>query len=130
MKKTLRSIVLIMACLLMLTAFVSCTKSAESVKAKAEKEGYKCTSASAEEVKAISEKQGVTVTDRLTIMDEATGKTVNVYFFDSTRVAKDMRVSLEDSVKNLAGFEASGITVERKGKSVIIGNVDMIDKIW
>ena len=130
MKKTMRAIVLVMACLLMLTAFVSCGKSADSVKSAAEKKGYKCENATAEEIKAISEVMGVPVTERLIIRDEANGTQVSVFFFESKRDAKDARVNIEDSVKQLAGYEASGIIVERKGKAVVTGNADMIDNIW
>ena len=128
MKKTMRAIVLVMACLLILTAFVSCGKSAESVKEKAEKVGYKCESATAEEIKAISEAQGVPVTERLTITDESNGNSVKVFFFENKKDAKSVRVNLEDSVKNLAAF--GDVIVERKGKAVVLGNADMIDKIW
>ena len=128
MKKTMRAIVLVMACLLMLTAFVSCGKSAETVKEKAEKKGYKCVSATAEELKVISEKFDATVTERLIITDEATKTSVTAYFFESKKDAKSERAAYEE---NLQAVSAVGnITVERKGKAVIVGNPDMIDNIW
>ena len=128
MKKTMRAIVFVMACLLMLTAFVSCGKSAETVKGKAEKNGYKCVSATAEELKDISERFDATVTERLIITDETTKTSVTAYFFESKKDAKSERAAYEE---NLQAVSAVGnITVERKGKAVIVGNPDMIDNIW
>ena len=128
MKKTMRAIVLVMACLLMLTAFVSCGKSAESVKEKAEKKGYKCESATAEELKSLSERFETTVTDVIRIVDEANGTSVTAYFFESKKDAKSVRVTVEESLQALHSI--GNVTVERKGKAVVLGNPDIIDIIW
>lgn len=127
MKKTMRAIVLVMACLLMLTAFVSCGRSADSVKDKAEKAGYKCESATAEELKGISDFYGAPITEKLTVTDEAKGTTVAVFFFESKKDAKSVRVTLEEGI--IPAYRGS-VIVERKGKAVIVGNPDMIDNIW
>ena len=128
MKKTIRAIVLVMACLLMLTAFVSCGRSAESVKKKAEKKGYKCESVTAEQLKEYSEKYDAVVTEALRIKDEATGNTVNVVFFENKKDAKSARVKAEDTLPSLRAI--GNVTVERKGKLVVIGAPEMIDNIW
>ena len=128
MKKTMRAIVLVMACLLMLTAFVSCGKSVESVKEKAEKEGYKCESATADEIKAISEFYGASITEKLTVYDEANGVFATVFFFENKQDAKSVRVTIEDSLQALSAI--GNVTVERKGKAVIFGNTDIVENIW
>ena len=128
MKKTMRAIVLVMACLLMLTAFVSCGKSAESVKEKAEKKGYKYESATAEELKSYSDKYETPITEAIRITDEATGDSVTAFFFENKKDAKSVRVNIEESLQALSNI--GNVTVERKGKAVVLGNPDMIDNIW
>ena len=127
MKKTMRAIALVMACLFVLAAFVSCGKSAESVKKKAEKNGYKCESATAEELKAISEDEDAAVTEKLIITDEATGKSVAIFFFENKKDAKAVAAKYEESSQ---ATRATGLVAERKGKAVAYGNADIIENIW
>ena len=128
MKKTLRAIVLIMAGLLVLTALTSCGKSAEKIKEKAEEAGYTCVSADAETLKMINEKQGVAAVSALTITNDK-GEIAIVYEFEKAKDAKTVEGELEDTLKKLGALTDSK-TIERSGKTVIYGDVAIVDVVW
>ena len=125
MKKFIRVIVLVMACVLVFATLASCAKSVDGIKKKAEKAGYEV-----EVEEYDTPVAGLTAT--VEIYDEESGKGAEVYFYEDADLAK-AAVEAYESLKDLAGAmgeAAESVECKRSGKAVIIGDAEIIKKVW
>ena len=133
MKRFIRLIVLVMACVLVLATLASCGKSLDSIKKKAEKAGY---SVQAETLSEADE-DGVVAVVRIA---DPNAKSIysgiaTAYEFKDTDSAKKAYEGAQEELEKAKEAAAAmgmdtGAVVKRSGKIVILGAEEIVKKVW
>ena len=125
MKKFIRVIVLVMACVLVFATLASCGKSIDKIEKKAKDAGFEV------EVEKFDEPvDGVVAVMEITDPNSTSllGASAEVIEFES---ADDAKKAAEDAEKMLGELgDAMGYVVKRSGKVVITGSEDIVKKVW
>ena len=133
MKKFIRVIVLVMACVLVFATLASCGKSIDNIEKKAKDAGFEV------EVEKLEEADEDGVVAIIEIVDPNAktlfGAEAIAYEFKDADSAKkayeDAKEELEKAEEAAAAIGMdTGSVVKRSGKIVIMGSEDIVKKVW